>query len=122
MLFSAVPYVRSQQVELVENGRRFTVAAFTVGNSSDLFVEFRCLGAQPVASWTRAFRDGLPQPLDPRTTSYDPSSGVVRIFSKNPANMMLRCFRDGPGFGVVELSPGIELSLHLFTHFHCYQH
>ena len=113
------PCVRSQeqQIELLENGQTFALTAqFSVGYASDLWVDFQCIGTNPVTSWSRRrlrFSE-LPQPLDPSTTSFSPSSGVVRIFSdyiRNPANRVngavtVGCFRGGPGSGIVELMPG----------------
>jgi hypothetical protein len=111
------PCVRSQQqIELLESGQTFTVTAqFSVGYASDLLVDFQCIGTDLVTSWSRRtprFSE-LPQPLDPRTTSFSSSSGVARIFSDYIRNnifdagaVTLQCLRDGPGFGSVTLVPG----------------
>ena len=89
---------------------------FSVGYASDLLVDFQCIGTNPVTSWSRRRPrfSLLPEPLDPRTTSFSPSSGVVRIFSdyiRNPDNIVdgavtIGCFRGGPSSGIVELMPG----------------
>ena len=112
------PCVRSQQqIVLLENGQTFALTAqFSVGYASDLLVDFQCIGTDPVTSWSRRLPRfiALPQPLDPSTTSFSPSSGVVRVFSdyiRNPDNIVrravtIRCFRDGPGPATVELIPG----------------
>ena len=112
------PCVRSQeqQIELLENGQTFAVTQFSVGYASDLLVDFQCIGTNPVTAWSgRTPRfSALPQPLDPSTTSFSPSSGVVRIFSdyiRNPDNIFggavtIVCFRGGPGTATVVLMPG----------------
>ena len=112
------PCVRSQQqIVLLENGQTSAVPApFSVGYASDLLVDFQCIGTDPETAWSRRRPrfSPLPEPLDPSTTSFSPSSGVVRVFSdyiRNPDNIddgavTIGCFRDGPGPASVELIPG----------------
>ena len=105
---------------LQETGQVFTNAVFSVGNASDVFLDFQCIGGGVASNliWFRRrpmFLE-LPIPLDLRSTSYSPVSGRARVFSdfiQDAENIVdglvfLQCSRDRVP-AVVNLMPGQTL-------------
>ena len=81
---STVTWVRAAEVVLVETGAVLPgVARFTFGNASDLFVDFQCIGDQP-ALWRSRLQESQPLPddFDQTVTSFDETSGYLRLFSE----------------------------------------
>ena len=67
-----------------------SVRVFTVANVSDFFQDFQCT-APTVWFRRRPTLIELSSPLDPTTTSYNPDTGLARIFSnyiRDPQNLV----------------------------------
>jgi hypothetical protein len=96
------------EIEVVETGQVFTgIAEFSVGSASDVLLDFQCNGSEPAISlfWFKTRPPEFEQirkPFDQTTTSYDPSSGLLRLYSEfldDPAIISsgfvrLQCFRN----------------------------
>ena len=106
---------------LLENDLSFTTRLFSVANVSDFSVDFLCTGGGTADSvWFRRLPvfSLLPSPFVRTATSYNPSTGLARIFSEyirtaeNQVDgvVFLQCVRGGfPA--TVDLRPG-ETCIH----------
>ena len=95
-------WVRAREIVLVETGEvlpRSPVRRFTFGNASDLFVDFLCNGEGPAIWRRRVPRESLPDNFDLTVTSFDETSGYLRLFSEyvqDEENVVsIQCLRDG---------------------------
>ena len=117
MFFSpAVRCIWSEQIVLLENDQSFTNAVFSVANVSDFSVDFLCTGGGTADSvWFRRLPvfSLLPSPFVWTATSYNPSTGLARIFSEymrtaeNQVDgvVFLQCVRGGLP-ATVDFRPG----------------
>ena len=102
-------WVRASEIVLVETGAVLPlspVPRFTFGNASDLFVDFQCNGEGP-ALWRRRVplpRESVPDNFDLTVTSFDETSGYLRLFSEYVQDeenqvqgnvVSIQCLRDG---------------------------
>ena len=101
-------WVRATNITLVETGEVLPhnpVPRFTFGNASDLFVDFQCNGDGP-ALWRRRLpqSQSLPDDFDQTVTSFDETSGYLRLFSEYVQDeenqvsgnvVSIQCLRDG---------------------------
>ena len=102
--------MRATNITLVETGEvlpRNPVRRFTFGNASDLFVDFQCNGDGP-ALWRGRLPQSqflsLPDDFDQTVTSFDETSGYLRLFSEYVQDennnfqgnvVSIQCLRDG---------------------------
>ena len=102
--------MRAAEIVLVETGEVLPsspIPRFTFGNASDLFVDFQCNGdGDGDAEWVRRLpeRQSLPDDFDLTVTSFDESSGYLRLFSEYVQDeenqvqgnvVSIECSRDG---------------------------
>ena len=125
---SAVWQASAREIVLVECGRVLANnEELSVGDASDIIVDLQCVGTGVGNSdWFRRFPFvlQLPQPLEPTATSYDPSSGFLRLLSsflQDPDNIDLgfvaiQCVRLVRA-AAVDFRPGERLGvlLHVYT-------
>ena len=82
---SAVWQALAREIELVETGRILdNNEELSFGTVSDIIVDLQCVGdGEENSDWFRRFPFilELAEPLDPTETSYDPSSGFLRLLS-----------------------------------------
>ena len=83
---------------------RSPVPQFTFGNASDLFADFLCNGEGPALWRRREPRQSLPDDFDLTVTSFDKTSGYLRLFSEYVQDeenqveenvVSIQCLRDG---------------------------
>ena len=123
---SAVWQASAREIKLVETGRILANnKELSFGNVIDIIVDLQCVGdGDEPSDWFRRFPfiRQLPRPLDPTVTSYDRSSGFLRLLSPflqdqdniDMGLISIQCVRDSRAASV-DFRPGERLQplLHL---------
>ena len=100
------------QIEVVENGQIVNNnEELSVGTASDVFIDLQCIGDTMNVIWFRIM--GLNFSFNQTVTSYDPLTGLLRVFIaflQDPANLVdgrvsLSCVRNSRVTNIM-ITPG----------------